>query len=329
MVPRFSTVSATAVKMNPAVDRNMRTIRVVSAMATRRAGVNIGSAILHRAKAPCKGFASLPLHLLSRGLLGNATGGAGSAATVSSSAEASGETRCRHCFITFATPAELCTHAMHHCFPDDPSEVLRRFPVGAEALDVVRSERLIVVGPASNSHKAHSSVSSRYLDRGLVADVPIARLQLVARRRVATLTSGMSGSVRSFSGGPSYRTEPLIPIPHTEVGEVARAIASGAARYLDCRSERELAGGVVAGSVSIPFPHNGNAEVVEPAEFLLDVDLEGFERDQTIFVGCRSGARSALAAEVLIEAGYEDVRNVEGGILAWVAHGLPIEPFAG
>ena len=146
-------------------------------------------------------------------------------------------------------------------------------------------------------------------------------------------TAELGGASGEASGGtsgePSYRIEPLISIPEVDVGEAARAIASGAARYIDCRSEGELGGGIVAGSVSLPFPHNGNAEVIEPAEFLLDVRAEGFERDHTIFVGCRSGARSALAAEVLIEAGYTDVRSVEGGILAWAAAGLPIEPFAG
>ena len=93
---------------------------------------------------------------------------------------ANNETRCVHCFITFATPAELLHHAENHCFPDDPGQVLRRFPVGADALDTVSRKRVEVVGGASNPKKKHSSVSVRELERGLVADVPISRLRLVA-----------------------------------------------------------------------------------------------------------------------------------------------------
>ena len=71
------------------------------------------------------------------------------------------------------------------------------------------------------------------------------------------------------------------------------------------------------------------AEIVQPADFLEDVEAEGFERDEHIFVGCRTGARSALAAEVLINAGFTNVRSVDGGIRAWSARGLPTEPFSG
>ena len=47
------------------------------------------------------------------------------------------------------------------------------------------------------------------------------------------------------------------------------------------------------------------------------------DKSQRILVQCRSGARSAAAAETLIDMGYEDVVNVGGGILEWEAQGLP------
>ena len=92
-------------------------------------------------------------------------------------AAAMGETRCADCFITFATSADLAHHATHHCFPDDPDEVLRRFPAGSEAFDTVRKQRVRVEGLASNPRSAHSSVSAFDLKRGLVADIPISRLR--------------------------------------------------------------------------------------------------------------------------------------------------------
>ncbi len=40
-------------------------------------------------------------------------------------------------------------------------------------------------------------------------------------------------------------------------------------------------------------------------------------KDQEIVVHCRSGARSGMAKNFLMEAGFQNVRNLEGGVLAW------------
>ena len=43
---------------------------------------------------------------------------------------------------------------------------------------------------------------------------------------------------------------------------------------------------------------------------------------------CRTGSRSAVAAQAFAAAGY-DAHNLDGGLKAWVAGGLPIEPADG
>lgn len=43
---------------------------------------------------------------------------------------------------------------------------------------------------------------------------------------------------------------------------------------------------------------------------------------------CRTGSRSMLAAQAFAAAGY-DAHNLEGGLKAWVADGLPLEPADG
>jgi rhodanese-related sulfurtransferase len=43
-----------------------------------------------------------------------------------------------------------------------------------------------------------------------------------------------------------------------------------------------------------------------------------------IILYCATGARSAFAAKTLQEMGYEDVVNMDGGIVEWKRNGLPI-----
>ncbi len=39
--------------------------------------------------------------------------------------------------------------------------------------------------------------------------------------------------------------------------------------------------------------------------------------EQEVIVYCRSGKRSAMAQHLLRQAGFKNVRNLEGGMLAW------------
>ena len=44
--------------------------------------------------------------------------------------------------------------------------------------------------------------------------------------------------------------------------------------------------------------------------------LENHKSDE-IVVHCRSGARSGMAQQLLQAAGFSNVRNLEGGVMAW------------
>lgn len=48
-------------------------------------------------------------------------------------------------------------------------------------------------------------------------------------------------------------------------------------------------------------------------------------KDQPIFLLCRSGGRSMRVATALAEAGFQNLTNVSGGIIAWTAAGLPLK----
>ena len=47
--------------------------------------------------------------------------------------------------------------------------------------------------------------------------------------------------------------------------------------------------------------------------------------NKSVYLICRSGARTALAAQSLHDMGFSDVISVAGGMLAWEESGYPVE----
>jgi rhodanese-related sulfurtransferase len=60
----------------------------------------------------------------------------------------------------------------------------------------------------------------------------------------------------------------------------------------------------------------------------LPAQASALDRERPVVFYCRSGSRSALAAQAFAAAGFE-AHNLDGGLKAWVADGLPIEPADG
>ena len=60
--------------------------------------------------------------------------------------------------------------------------------------------------------------------------------------------------------------------------------------------------------------------VVDPASPRYNPELEPNRR---VIIYCASGARGALATLTLKNMGYQNVANMDGGLKAWIAEGLP------
>lgn len=58
-----------------------------------------------------------------------------------------------------------------------------------------------------------------------------------------------------------------------------------------------------------------NIDVIKESEF--KDKIKTLDQDQTIFVYCRSGKRSANASKILEENGFKNIKDIEGGFLAW------------
>lgn len=75
---------------------------------------------------------------------------------------------------------------------------------------------------------------------------------------------------------------------------------------LDVRSEEELEFGKIKYSLMVPLP-----------ELADKLDILKSYKNKEIIVYCRSGRRSAMATTFLLRSGFDDVKNLTGGILAW------------
>ena len=73
---------------------------------------------------------------------------------------------------------------------------------------------------------------------------------------------------------------------------------------IDVRTAEEYNTGHVKESINIPVDN------------ILSLD---FDKDTTIIVYCATGIRSANAAKMLIDAGYTNVYNLDGGLINWGA----------
>ena len=76
--------------------------------------------------------------------------------------------------------------------------------------------------------------------------------------------------------------------------------------------------------VEFDTTHVDGVPLIPMSELVERIDELPTDRDLVIL--CRSGARSARVADYLTANGeHGDVANLEGGILAWAAEGLPYE----
>jgi rhodanese-related sulfurtransferase len=105
-----------------------------------------------------------------------------------------------------------------------------------------------------------------------------------------------------------------VTAPELAPGEVVAGMAGGRLSVVDVREPVEWDAGHIAGALLIPL-----------GEF---ADRVGELPGGPLAIVCRSGARSAMAADWLHRSGVT-ASNMTGGMKAWVAAGLPIDPADG
>jgi len=103
--------------------------------------------------------------------------------------------------------------------------------------------------------------------------------------------------------------------------ETHREVSESDAVLVDIREPGERAqNGYIDGAVEAP---RGMLEFwADPTS---PYHRQEFDPDKRIILHCASGGRSALAASMLEELGYQRVAHMDGGIKAWHDAGMPLQ----
>ena len=82
---------------------------------------------------------------------------------------------------------------------------------------------------------------------------------------------------------------------------------------IDVRSRQELDEIMINGVLNYDF----NSDEFEKSILSLD-------KEKTYYMICRSGRRSGITTELMLENGFENVLNIKGGMIKWVDSNLKL-----
>ena len=109
-------------------------------------------------------------------------------------------------------------------------------------------------------------------------------------------------------------------IEECDLSNVEKAIQDGSHLIVDVREPEEFSLGHLVGAINVPRG---------VLEFRTDPSYPGAipklsDKATKIILYCRSGGRSALAAQSLGQLGYKAVVSMAGGFMAWEETKLPV-----
>ena len=115
---------------------------------------------------------------------------------------------------------------------------------------------------------------------------------------------GVSNAETTASASCAFTPEHMESITTSELRTLLQANYDGL--LIDVREPDEYAAAHIEGSRLIPLK-------------TLPENLDSLPKDRDILVHCKAGGRSAKAVQLMLDHGYTRVKNVTGGIDAWLA----------
>ena len=115
---------------------------------------------------------------------------------------------------------------------------------------------------------------------------------------------------------PQQRTDAPEIVSKPGVSEISPAearpgVEAAYAQFIDVRTPEEYAAGHAARTRNIPLD-------------TLATNLDKLEKNEPVYLICKSGRRSMQAAQILVDNGFKQAISISGGTDAWSAAGLPM-----
>ncbi|CAM0906572.1 unnamed protein product [Alopecurus aequalis] len=120
------------------------------------------------------------------------------------------------------------------------------------------------------------------------------------------------GSLRSSgsAGGEKASVESV------DADAACALLSTGQYGYMDVRMWEDFDKGHVAGARNVQYYLSVTPHGKEKNDRFVDQVAALHGKEDRFIVGCRSGVRSKLAAADLVDAGFTNVKNLEGGYLS-------------
>jgi rhodanese-related sulfurtransferase len=124
-----------------------------------------------------------------------------------------------------------------------------------------------------------------------------------------------SSTFSSYYDTQSQIVKEVIMINECTVSELKEKLDTKANILLiDCRELDEWNQGHIEGAELMPLSHFDVTSLPKLTN-----------KEQEIYIQCRSGARSLNLCQFLLSHGFKNLTNVRGGIMAWANAGYPIK----
>lgn len=126
-------------------------------------------------------------------------------------------------------------------------------------------------------------------------------------RKVIALATVLLISLSACAG------EDNAAVTNLSVSEFANVLATEDVVILDVRTPAEFADGHIANAINIDAQSGSFA-----------AEIEGLDKTKTYAVYCRSGNRSGTATQIMAEAGFSKLYNMNGGTIDWTNSGFAL-----
>lgn len=129
--------------------------------------------------------------------------------------------------------------------------------------------------------------------------------------------NGDSGADQDAGGQPAVRAAPTVgqtsALVMTPAELMERQDGPDAPVILDVRSPEEYAEGHIPGAINVPYDQIG-----------AQIGFLEHYRERGLVVYCRTGRRAGVAEDLLSQAGFERIWDLEGHMVAWQEAELPV-----